>query len=281
MSSISQDDISLFISLAKKRRDIALGFYRRSFIARRLAARFLATKVSDLTEYTAVLKKDPSEWDKFLDNLSINVSEFFRDPEVFCVFEKVCVPSLIESRVGFAREAIRCWSCGCSYGEEPYSIAIAFQECLRRYENRRINLRVLATDIDKVALNDGKRGRYADSAVGNIDETVLNRYFDKLEVDCEEENAKTWEVKDEVKELVRFQEHNILLDEPLRRVDVIFCRNVRIYFDRSKSKRILQDLHNSLNPDGYMVLGKVESVSISLKHLFKAVDIRNRIYQKI
>jgi chemotaxis protein methyltransferase CheR len=270
---ISEKDIDLFLSFIKRHRGLDLSSYRKTFIMRRLKSRFNARDVHSLGQYIQIIKNDPGEWNSFLDVLSINVSEFFRDLEVFSEFQKLWLPRLIARKKELGHRIIRCWSCGCAHGEEPYSLAIVFRECLKKGIDN-FSIRIWATDVDEVALKKAKEGVYSGASIEKVDAKILNKYFVPI-------SDNTWKVKDEVKNLVRFRKHNLLVDKPLAKMDVVFFRNVGIYFSGPRAEKIFLNIYNSLRKEGYLVLGKVEYMRPSLRQLFKTLSVTNRIFKKI
>jgi chemotaxis protein methyltransferase CheR len=270
-NTFSEYEIKLFLNFIKKYRGVDLSFYKDKFIYRRLKARFGAIGVHTLGEYASLLRKNDQEWNNFLDNLSINVSKFFRDPEVFFQFQKVCVPELIEKKKEAKSIFIRCWSCGCSCGEEPYSLAIIFKEFLK--QQQRFIVKVFATDVDEDALDKAKKGEYKKASLKNVESKILEKYFVHI-------NNDTWRVNDEVKSMVSFRKHNLLIDKPLKFMDVIFFRNVRIYFDDSKVEKIYFNISSALKKGGYLVLGKVEILPSFLRGAFEPISLINKIFKK-
>jgi chemotaxis methyl-accepting protein methylase len=279
MPELENRDVNRFLAYVLEKRAIDLSSYRLNFVARRLLARLDRNKVESIDAYIAVLESDPAEWEAFLENLSINVSEFFRDPGVFSSFEKNCLSGLVE-KTKADNGTLKIWSCGCSCGEESYSLAILISDYLR--ENQiDCSFKVYATDVDLDALVKARRGAYAKPALANVGDDRLRRYFTFLPEKESHLGEDAWQVNAALKQSVAFERYNIIADEVLSGFDVIFLRNVRIYFHGQKSRDIIMDMHEALNREGYLVLGKIESVSIELRHLFKSVDAVNRIYRKI
>lgn len=271
--STEEKELDLFLAYIEKYRGLDLSFYRKNFLLRRLKVRFMATKVYNLPEYMRIIKQDPQEWNNFLNNLSINVSEFFRDPEVFLCFKDECLPKLIEEKDKKGIKTIACWSCGCSYGEEPYSLAIIFKEFLKE-KAEKFYIRIWATDIDEDALRKAIKGEYVKSALNKVDEETLKKYFLPLSPDV-------YRLRDEIRRLVIFKKQNVFIDETLKSMDAIFLRNVRIYFNQVQAEKILIDMTDSLKKDGYLVLGKAETLPVTLKKFFEPVSIANKIFRRI
>jgi chemotaxis protein methyltransferase CheR len=271
--TLSYHDIDMFINYIKKYKGIDLDSYRRSFLSRRLNIRLKNVGISSLREYISFLKNNSKEFYKLLDNLSINVSEFFRDPEVSSQIYKECFPQLIKEKQIKKEKIIKCWSCGCSYGEEPYSLAILFNEYFRENKSP-LSVIIWATDIDNEALDIARKGEYSKQSLRNVDYKLIDRYFDTL-------SPERYRIKDDVKKMVTFKRHDFLADPPLKNMDIIFFRNVRIYFSGSKSKEALYVIGDSLKEGGFLILGKVESILDFLRDVFKPLSLKNKIFRKI
>lgn len=271
--STEERELDLFLIYAKKYRGLDFNSYRKSFLLRRFKARFRAKGANNFLEYLRVIKREPQEWNNLLDNLSINVSEFFRDPEVFIYFKEYCIPELIKKQKEKGMGIISCWSCGCSYGEEPYSLAIIFKEFLRE-KGEKIFIKIWGTDVDEDALRKAEEAQYAKPGLNKVGKKILEDYFIPLPDD-------TYTVKDEIKKLVVFKKQNLLMDKPLNFMDAIFLRNVRIYFSQPQAEKVLMDIVGSLKKDGYLVLGKAETMPVTLKEFFEPVSPANKIFKKI
>ena len=272
--AISEREIDLFLSFVRKQRGLDLTYYRKTFIARRLKVRFNSRNVDNLTSYIALLRKDPREWNSFLDNLSINVSEFFRDREVFESFRKKCVPEMIDRKQAKGNKVIRCWSCGCSCGEEAYSLAILLYDYLEKADLKEFVFKIYATDVDEDALSKAETGEYEKRSIKNLSPGQLGKHFVHLP-------GGRYRVRDYLKHNISFKKQNLLVDQPLKFMDVVFFRNVRIYFKGMKADEVLRGVYSSLKKDGYLVLGKVETVGVSLNNLVERVDLNNKIFRKL
>ena len=252
-----------------KCKGLDLTSYRQNFLFRRLHLRLLNTKVKDELDYIDLLEKDPKEFNLFLDALSINVTEFFRDPDVFSVFSRLALSELISRKDSTGQRTVRAWSSACASGEEAYSLAILIMEALRARND--FSLRILATDIDNQALEKAKRGEYKAEELKNMDRQILKKYFTPLDNNYYRVNAH-------LRQMVRFQQHNLFNEPPFRCLDIIFCRNVLIYLNRQQTKELFEQFNRLLNPGGYLVLGKVESVWE--RDLFVPLELKTKIYQK-
>jgi len=266
------EDIDLFTKFVLRERGLDLSLYSRKFLSRRIYVRLVELKIATIQEYINFLKKNPEELSKFLEILSINVSEFFRDPDVFEFFYKNCIPQMIKEKREKKLSFVHCWSCGCSCGEETYSLAILFKEFLK---NNNINIKIWGTDIDEEALKIAEEGKYEKRSLRKVNPSYLERYFIYLK------DEGKYEIVDEIKKMVTFKKHNFLMDKPLRKMDVIFFRNVKIYFDKERQDSILFNICECLKNKGYLVLGKAEVLPNSLKEEFEVIDIKCRIFRRI
>ena len=221
---------------------IDLTAYKPEQLNRRINSLMTRVGVSSLQEYTTLIKKDDEQRQKFLDFITINVTEFFRNPELFEEVEK-----LIKDKLLAERKNIKIWSAACSIGCEPYSLAIIIKKL--KAENRTT---ILATDIDNTILGKAKKGEYTDAEVKNVHKEDLNKYF------CEENNK--YLINNEIKSIVTFKKHDLICDNYDRNFDLIVCRNVVIYFKNEIKQLIYNKFSASLNPGGLLFVGATESI---------------------
>lgn len=216
--------------------------YKRSSISRRIAKRFSAVNVSSCDEYAQVLDKDPAEYARLFSGLTIKVSEFFRDPEVFDALRSH-LASFSTSDKG-----IKAWSCGCAHGQEAYSLAMVLSDVL---SSEGLSLsKVLATDADTEALEQARKAIFPEDALAVMDATVRQRFF--FETD------DGYKVKYNIRNLVRFGGLDIVRDPTIAHVNLLFCRNMFIYFGKALQERVFEKLDYSLEPGGILVLGMAE-----------------------
>ncbi len=271
VKKISLEDIDLFTKFVLRERGLDLSLYSKKFLSRRVYIRLMELKIATIQEYINFLRKNSEELSRFLEVLSINVSEFFRDPDVFEFFYKNCIPQMIKEKREKKLSFVHCWSCGCSCGEETYSLAILFKEFLK---NNNISVKIWGTDIDEEALKIAEEGKYEKGSLRKVNPSYLEKYFIYLK------DEDKYEIVDEIKKMVIFKKHNFLIDKPLRKMDVIFFRNVKIYFDKERQDSILFNICKCLKNKGYLVLGKAEILPNSLKEEFEVIDIKCRIFRK-
>lgn len=247
-----------------------LSTYRQNFIYRRLRLRMLTTKAKGPAEYIGLLEKNPEEYRFFLDALSINVTEFFRDHDVFEIFQKGALSELISRKAASSYKCLRLWSSACANGEEAYSLAILVKEALK--DRKDWLVRIWATDIDNEALEKAGKAEYRAGDLKKLPKDILTKYFTLID-------NTAYRLNDEIKQMVKFQLHNIFHIPPFKGLDVIFCRNIMIYLSREQMMELFKKFAQLLNPKGYLVLGKVET--LWERTLFVPVDLRAKIYQKV
>lgn len=251
-----------------------LGFncdgYKQAHLKRRLAVRLRANSSPSYKEYAMILLKNESESVKLKEALTVNVTELFRNPETYETFSRVGLPELIKTKED--NRTIKVWSAGCSNGEEPYSIAIMILEFLG-YRANKYNISILGTDIDDDSLITAECGVYKPKQLEKISKERLDRFFIK--------QGDDYTVADDVRNIVHFKNHDIISGPRLYGFDIIFCRNVTIYFDKNLQEELYMKFYDSLNEGGYFLMGKTETLIGKTGGLFKPVDIKERIYRKV
>ncbi len=266
-------EVAFYLVLEKLRRNRGVDFslYRHGTLKRRLDARVRAVGGSDYSQYLLYLNHSPQEYDRLIESLTVNVTEFFRDPETFAFLQKNILPKIIHKKEAQKRRLIRVWSAGSSSGQEAYSLAILFLEALKEKASE-FQLKIYGTDLDPACIREAKRAVYEPSCMKNVSPALLKKYFLPQE--------SFYEAKDFLKEFVRFEERDLTVKEPLAHVDLILCRNVLIYFTRPLQEKIYASFSDALNEEGYLVLGKVESITGASLKQWEPIHIGERIYQK-
>jgi chemotaxis methyl-accepting protein methylase len=247
-----------------------LGFdckaYKEPCLRRRLAVRMRARGTHTYAEYARLLGDDPTEGARMLDAITINVSKFYRNLETWDAIRTRVVPALFK----LTAPKINIWSAGCASGEEPYTMAMVLLQYAEEHRQRSYLKRfdILGTDIDKGILALAARAEYGPFAFGEIDPAIRHRFF--------EENR----LKPEIKSMVHFQELDLMTGPYPQGMHLIFCRNVIIYFERAVQEHLFQEFHKSLEPNGFLVLGKVETIFGRGAGLFTSISSRERIFCK-
>lgn len=227
---------------------ISFSASNRTILESRLKERLKKAELDSINAYYDLIKKDTEEMKILLDSVTTNLTRFFRNTAHFQTFEHYVIPDLIEHKKTRADKKIRIWSAGCSTGEEPYSLAIMLKELLPPD----ITGEVTASDLSLKSLMTAKEGFYPEIRVSGVPERYLKQYFD--------EKGKGYQIKDEIKSMVKFDYHNLKNDSGLRNLDIVFCRNVIIYFDDVAQQAVIDRFWESMNNHSYLFIGHSESL---------------------
>ncbi|MEA5076037.1 MAG: protein-glutamate O-methyltransferase CheR [Coriobacteriia bacterium] len=246
--------------------------YRERYVERRVAVRLNSLGLRTYHQYAAYLDAHPDEYHRLLDTLTINVTQFFRDPEVFALFREQVLPTVLEAKLSRRQRILRVWSAGCATGEEPYSLAMSLLDAMDRAGAGTIIPTVIGTDIDRSALAIAKKAEYPVRQLAHIPQHDQMRYLDV--------GAETFHLRQKVRDIVRFQYLNLFESAPIHGVDVVFCRNVFIYFNKADQERLIRAFWESLTRGGYLVLGRSERLSPEVSGAFELIDGRQRTYRK-
>lgn len=268
-SSEDQEYIKLK-GLIKKNLEFNSEQYKDSHFRRRIDVRMRATGSKNFREYIQYLNTYKDEYKQLMDTLTVNVTNFFRNPETYAVVEKEVLPIIIKSKSTELRN-IRIWSAGCSIGAEAYSIAILLHRILGNSFSR-YNIQITGTDIDKDILKRAEEAVYSEIEMKEVPADIRIKYFDH--------DGKSYHLKNEIKRVTKFRSNDLISGEKLTGFDAIFCRNVTIYFEKHLQESLYMDFYNGLNNGGFFVMGKTETLIGPSKDLFKAFNPRERIYQK-
>jgi chemotaxis protein methyltransferase CheR len=240
--------------------------YKENYLKRRIAARMRAVGALSYGDYAAFLDSEPLEYPRLKDRITVNVTEFFRDRDVYDHLKSSLLPALAEG-CRLQERPLLVWSAGCSSGEEPYSLAILLTE---------LNagpFSVLATDIDEACLERARAGRYDEEALKRSALPDPGRWFSFHDGEA----AAT----DALKKNLRFERHNLFADPPPSAVDLVLCRNVMIYFSRDLQQRLLEAFHCALRPGGYLIPGKTETILGPARQLYTSISARARTFQRL
>ena len=205
-------------------------------------------KLDSVDDYYKLITSDHEEMKRMLDAVTTNLTRFFRNQPHFDALEKYVIPHVLEEKKKTGDKTVRVWSAGCSTGEEPYTIAIL----LKRILPVGYDFQVTASDISLKSLMVGQSGFYADNKVDGIPPDYLSQYFTK--------SAGGYQVNKEIMSKVKFDYHNLKNDSGMRNLDVIFCRNVMIYFDEPAQLVVLNRFWNSMASHSYLFIGHSESL---------------------
>jgi len=263
-------------SLLKRRILLERGFdceqYKENYLKRRIGIRVRATGASDYQDYLRILRYNPEEYAELLNELTINVTQFFRDADVYMKLQKSVLPDLVKDKLKMGSHTVRVWSAGCASGEEPYSMAMLMEKVLGA-DAKRWNVRVLGSDFDDGSLAIAREGVYRDI---EMPQGIDAAQFFEITRDPD---GVEFRLKEDIKRKVKFEKADLLGESKARRFDMILCRNLLIYFDRKVQTQIIETLSRSMLREGYLVLGKSETLGLEVAHKFEAVFPRERIYK--
>ncbi|MCP1676757.1 two-component system CheB/CheR fusion protein [Natronocella acetinitrilica] len=262
--------LSRIVRLLLKRTRHDFSLYKSSTLHRRIERRQAIHGIDSLARYADFLEQNPQEIDLLFKELLIGVTSFFRDPEVWDYLVTSALPALIERRD--PSRPLRAWVAGCSTGEEAYSLAMALREAAESIPgSRRLDIQIFASDLSPDAITTARRGEYALSIADTIPAARLQRFFSRHDTH--------FQVNTEIRELILFAQHDVVLDPPFTKLDLLACRNLLIYFDATLQRRLIPLFHYCLQPDGLLVLGSSETVGRQT-HLFDPVQSALRIYAR-
>ena len=244
------------------------GFYNDAYLDRRITARMRRTDADSYEAYLRQLRSSDEEPAALLDSLSINVTGFFRNPEAWTGIRDVL------RRLTDERRSVRAWSAPCADGREPYSLAML---ALDDDEVAARKVSILGTDISDDSLSIARRGVYETSQTTDIAEELAPLADSETYV---EQDGDRFQVRDRVKDLVEFENHDLIRGDPKRDFDLVCCRNLLIYIDSAYKVPIFETIDGSLRDDGYLVIGMTETLPHECRDTFSAVDKRHRIYRK-
>ncbi len=244
-----------------------LSYFKPTFLSRRISVRMKVLNITNGSEYADLLKSESDEILSLYDSISINVTKFFRDNQVWNTFSKNIVPKLFDGEIN---KTIRIWSAGCATGEEPYSIAIMLQEFLK---DRNYKIKIIATDINSHFLTEAKKGVFSISALQNLNSNLIEKYFSNSGRDQYIVNKK-------IKAMITFQLGDIGT-HPVSYLDVVFCRNLLIYYNSNAQDLILNKFYKVIKENKFLILGMDESL-LGNKNSKNFIPLfpRERIYQK-
>ncbi|MBD3409627.1 MAG: PAS domain S-box protein [Ignavibacteriales bacterium] len=241
--------------------------YKPSTICRRLEKRIAGLNLESIDDYVKLIRKRPRELDVLFNTILIGVTAFFRDPDAYERLRERLREIVVNKR---PNEPIRIWCPGCATGEEPYSIAIMLSQLLKdKVESH--NIQIFATDIDDQAIAFARRGAYHKSSLENLSADIIAEYFHK--------RGDKYELRKSIRQLALFSKHDVTVHPPFLKLDLISCRNLLIYFGQKLQKHIIPVFHYALNSDGYLFLGKSETVG-QFTSLFSTVDGKNKIFRR-
>ena len=238
------DNYEWFKAEILKLTKIDLNFYKEKQMRRRIDTLVTKNGVNSYEDYVALIKKDKALFEQFVNFLTINVSEFYRNPDQWKLMDENVIPKILANN----SRQIKIWSAACSTGDEPYSLAMAFSKHVPLS-----NIKILATDIDKQVIQHAQVGLYNAKSIAGVPEEMKKKYFTQV--------GSSYQIADEIKKCVEFKEHNLLKDIYPKDFDLILCRNVVIYFTDDAKDMIYEKFYESLKKKGVLFIGSTEQIS--------------------
>lgn len=246
--------------------------YKKSFLKRRITAALRRSNAKTPEDYVKLLHQEPKHLDDLRKSFSINVTHFFRNLDSFQQLENVFLPAIIKDKEQKKKEMIKVWSVGCANGAEPYSLAIIFFRLLGSSQAKK-NVKLLATDYNSNLLEIAKKGEYRKASLKEVPSSIIHKFFF-------EQSPDLFHIDSRIKQMVDFQIHDILKDQPPKNLDLIVCRNLLIYLATGYQTQIFQSFADSLNKDGLLVLGRTEIIPFQFRSKYQILDNKHRVYQK-
>ncbi len=265
-AQINEAAFKQILSVLRLRKGTDFAYYKQTTIRRRILRRMALNKSEEPAAYLQFIRENKQEQDILYQDLLISVTEFFRDKKVFDNLCESIIPRILKSKSN--GEPVRVWVAGCSTGEEAFSIAICFKEVLGGKNDK---VQIFATDISEPAIAKARIGLFKKNDLENVSPQRLHDFFSK--------QSGEYRVNKDVREMCVFAVHNFLKDPPFGKVDFISCRNVLIYMESYLQKKALTTFHYALNPKGFMLLGKSETIS-SVPDLFAPEAKSDKLYSR-
>jgi two-component system CheB/CheR fusion protein len=259
-------ELKTILGYLRKETTVDFGQYKMTTVKRRISRRMLLNKIKSIKEYVAYLDKKPEEIKILFQDLLINVTGFFRDSEVHQFLKKTLFPKILKDKPD--GEALRVWVPACATGEEVYSIAMILLE-LKKSNIVNHPIQIFATDLSEQAISKARIGEYSIDQVKTVSPNRLQRFYAKV--------SNGYRISKELREMCVFATHNVLNDPPFSKIDFISCCNLLIYLDADAQRNVMQTFHYSLRENGYLMLGKAETVGRSTE-LFTKINRKHKIY---
>ncbi|MBI5192910.1 MAG: protein-glutamate O-methyltransferase CheR [Nitrospirae bacterium] len=280
--ALSEEHIDTILDKMYRERGWDFRRYRKSSLKRCIERRLAFSRLP-YEHYINLLDAEPREFNQLFNQITIKVSEFFRDPEVFHKIEAYIIPETVERLKTKKQSNIRIWSSGCARGEEPYSLAILLSKAREKYYTAHnsspslsgfpCNIKIFATDIDEISIELARKGIYNETLLQNVPLCLKNHCFISID--------NRYQIIPQIRNLVTFGVHNIVSNIHLSHIDIAICRNLLIYFEKDLQEKVIEKFWYSLDKGGFLILGKSEVIPHSLRGRFTEVFRKEKIYQKI
>lgn len=247
-------EYQIFKEKVYKKTGIDLNLYKEKQMKRRIESLSNRNGFSGLVAYFSELDRNEKLYSEFINYLTINVSEFYRNPEQWAIVAKEILPALLKNK-----NSIKIWSAACSTGEEPYTISMLLSNYLPLSK-----IKIIATDIDDEAMAKAKTGIYSENSLKNVPADIKAKYFTNI-------TDKTYAINQDIKKTITFKKHNLLKDKYENDCDLIVCRNVLIYFTEEAKADIYSNFGKSLNDSGILFVGSTEQIISPQKYNLKPI----------
>ncbi|MDQ3393498.1 MAG: ATP-binding protein [Bacteroidota bacterium] len=263
-----ESSLPAILDLIKEQLPHDFSDYKRPTIQRRVQRRMAYNNINSSDHYLALLKDNPAELESLAKDMLISVTAFFRDTEAFEVIEREVISVIVDRNL--KQGILKIWVAGCATGEEPYSLAILVKEYLDKI-NKKLDVKIFATDIDKDALARASRGIFRESISENVSQERLGRFFTR--------EGGSYKVKQEIRNMLIFAGHDLVKNPPYCNIDLISCRNLLIYMNPVLQEKVITMMHFGLKKEGFLFLGSSENAS-KLSSQFSEISKKWRVYQK-
>ncbi|MFJ6207239.1 CheR family methyltransferase [Lysinibacillus sp. NPDC092081] len=247
-------DYEQFIEGIKRKTGIDLALYKEAQMKRRLTSLYEKKGHRNFVDFLKALEQNRDLMNEFLDRMTINVSEFYRNGKRWEVLQKKIFPKLLQSN-----KRLKIWSAACSTGEEPYSLVMVLSQLVPLSQ-----IQIIATDLDENVIQKAKLGVYPERSLAEVPSDIKAKYF--------EQEGSFYRVKDEIKRCVTFKKHNLLNDQYDSNYDLIVCRNVMIYFTEEAKDQIYTNFSKALRKDGILFVGSTEQIFNPSRYEFEVED---------
>jgi chemotaxis protein methyltransferase CheR len=256
-----ENEFNYFYDFVYRELNLNLNSYKDAQMQRRILSVMKKSGAKDMIEYSKLISKDEKIRKEFLDQVTINVTEFFRNKDMFLQLEKIIVNTTSKKF-----NKLKIWSAACSNGAEPYSIAIMLDR------NNLLNkAEIIATDIDKEVLSKARDGKYKETELKGLDKDLLSKYFAK--------DSEYYRIAENLRKKVNFKRHDLLLDKYERDCQLIVCRNVTIYFKQDVKDEVYKKFSESLVSGGILFIGATEGIYNPKE--FGLMKVATCIYEKM
>ncbi len=254
--TMSDSDFEKIKTLIYEKSGIHFSENNRPILESRLRERLKIANLETITDYYKLITREEEEMKILLDSVTTNLTRFFRNTAHMQAFEYYIIPELVEYKKKKNENEIKIWSAGCSTGEEPYSLAMVLAETLPKG----FKASITASDLSLKSLMTAKTGFYPETRIAGVPDKYLPKYFEKT--------TEGYQIVDSIKKMIKFDYHNLKFDSGLKGLDIVFCRNVLIYFDEAAQEGVVNRFWDSLGNHAYLIIGHSESL-FGMKTKFK------------